>query len=138
MTVIIGYQIVSRYIFASTPRWSEELALIFMVWFAFIGMAIGVKRGIHLSIEYFFNKLNIKAQNIVEVINNTIVFLFGLILFVYGGKLAAMAGMSKMAATGLSTTVLYIMVPINGIMMSIYSIIKIIDIIKSNNSKEVK
>ena len=65
-------------------------------------MAIGVKRGIHLSIEYFFNKLNIKAQNIVEVINNTIVFLFGLILFVYGGKLAAMAGMSKMAATGLS------------------------------------
>lgn len=123
MTVIIGYQIFMRYFFSSTPKWSEELSLVLMVWFAFIGIAIGVNKGIHLSIEYFVDRMSPKAKGIIHKINDILIMTFGLVLTVAGYQLAEMAGMSIMPALQMPTTILYGVVPICGIMIVLYSLI---------------
>lgn len=125
MTLIIGYQIFMRYFFSSTPKWSEELSLVLMVWFAFIGIAIGVNKGIHLSIEYFVDKMSVKGKRIVHKVNDLLILLFGIVLTTAGYQLAKMAGMSIMPALQVPTTVLYGVVPICGIMIVLYSIISL-------------
>lgn len=122
MTLIIGYQIFMRYFFSSTPKWSEEFSLVLMVWFAFIGIAIGVNKGIHLSIEYFVDKLSQRGKRIVGRINNTLILIFGLVLTIAGYQLAEMAGMSIMPSLGVPTTILYGVVPICGFMIVVYSL----------------
>ncbi len=121
MTLVIGYQIFMRYIFSSTPKWSEEFSLVLMVWFAFIGIAIGVNKGIHLSIEYFVDKLSDKNKVKVHRLNDILILLFGFILMTAGYKLSKVAGMSIMPALQVPTTILYGVVPICGFMIIIYS-----------------
>ena len=122
MTLVIGYQIFMRYFFSATPKWSEELALVLMVWFAFIGIAIGVNKGIHLSIEYFVDKLSERRKRIVHKINGILILIFGLVLTMAGYQLAEMAGMSIMPALQIPTTILYGVVPVCGVMIVVYSL----------------
>jgi TRAP-type C4-dicarboxylate transport system permease small subunit len=130
MTIIIIGQVFTRYFLNFTAAWSEEVALILMVWFGFIGIALGVKRRTHLAIEYFVSLLNDKAQTIVfKYIDLTIIF-FGAVLAYNGFKLVEVTKASTMAGTGLPASTLYLMVPISGIMIVIYSLLKLLGIDK--------
>lgn len=122
MTVIITYQIFMRYFFSATPGWSEELALLLMVWFAFIGMAIGVRRRSHLSIEFLVAKLSDTAQAYVAILNELLILVFGAILFIFGVNMMITSNMSTMAALGISSSFLYLMVPVSGFLMMVYTI----------------
>jgi TRAP-type transport system small permease protein len=122
MTVIITYQIFMRYFFSATPGWSEELALLLMVWFAFIGMAIGVRRRNHLSIEFLVAKLSNTAQAYVAILNELLILAFGAILFIFGVNMMITSSMSTMAALRIPNSFLYLMVPVSGFLMMIYTI----------------
>jgi TRAP-type C4-dicarboxylate transport system permease small subunit len=126
MVVVIGGQIFCRYVFNFTPKWSEDVALIFMVWFSFLGMAIGVKRGIHLSIEYFVNNLNPSMKSTVEKLDNFLVMIFGIILAWNGYELSEMAFYTIIPSIDLPMTVIYAVTPIAGLFIAIFSLLKII------------
>ncbi|RYE62045.1 MAG: TRAP transporter small permease subunit, partial [Rhizobiaceae bacterium] len=42
MTLIVGWQVFSRYILNDSPSWSEPLSLYLMSWFIMLGAAVGV------------------------------------------------------------------------------------------------
>lgn len=126
MILIISSQVFTRYFFGVTPRWSEEVALMLMVWFAFIGISIGVKRESHLSIEYFVSLLSEKNQEIVKKIGHVFILLSGLFLLYFGGLLVKHTSTSTLPATQLPSSYLYIMVPIAGFLIFLYSIPKIL------------
>ncbi|MFZ5968556.1 MAG: TRAP transporter small permease [Bacillota bacterium] len=128
MTVIIAIQVFTRYFFNMTPYWSEEVALLLMVWFGFMGIAIGVKKGIHLSIEYFAGLLPGKLKKIVVKIDELLVGIFGLLLLVYGGRLVSVTGDSTLPATQLPAFTLYLMAPVCGLMIVCYSVGKLMGI----------
>ena len=48
MTVIIGWQVIGRYILSSSPSWTEQAAQVLMIWFAFLAAAAGVREGFHM------------------------------------------------------------------------------------------
>ena len=133
MILIIGGQVILRYIFKFTPRWSEELALVFMIWFSFLGMAIGVKKGIHISIEYFMNLLPLKIKKYINILDEIIIIFFGGVLLIKGYELSEMMLMSRMPSLGVPTTVQYAVVPIAGFLMIVYSCFNLID--RLNNKK---
>ncbi|SHJ99027.1 TRAP transporter small permease [Paramaledivibacter caminithermalis] len=128
MTLIITLQVVTRYCFSMTPRWSEEVALILMVWFGFMGIAIGVKKGIHISIEYFVSLCPPSIQKVLMKINDIIVGIFGLMLVVYGIRLVKVTGTSTLPATQWPGYILYFMVPVSGAMIVCYCIAKLFGI----------
>lgn len=51
MVVVMGVQVVARYIFNSSLSWSEELLRYLFIWLAFIGMSYCVKKGSHMRID---------------------------------------------------------------------------------------
>lgn len=133
MTIIISYQVFTRYFLNSTPYWSEEIALLLMVWFSFIGIALGVKRETHLSIEFLVNKLSQKPKKILYIVSHCLECLFGIIVFIYGAKLVSLTKTSTLPATQLKTSFLYLMVPVAGVMITIYAVMKIVQKLKNKN-----
>ncbi|WP_051531186.1 TRAP transporter small permease [Clostridiisalibacter paucivorans] len=128
MTLIITYQVATRYFLNKTPYWSEEISLLLMVWFGFMGIAIGVKKGIHISIQFFAERLPASMQKVVIKIDELLIGVFGVLLFVHGIGLCKKTAVSTMAATQWPTSTLYIMVPVSGFMIVVYSLSKIFGI----------
>jgi TRAP-type C4-dicarboxylate transport system permease small subunit len=52
LIVIFGWLVYGRYILNATPTWVEQVALLLVVWITFLGAAVGVRRGTHLSVDF--------------------------------------------------------------------------------------
>jgi len=60
IVIIMGIQVIMRYIFKASLTWSEEVSRYLFVWMVFIGMSYGIKNGTHMRIdmlEHFIPKL---------------------------------------------------------------------------------
>lgn len=125
MTVIITYQVICRYFFDRTPSWSEEVSLLLMVWMGFIGLALGVIKGVHIGIEFFISVLPEKMQKIIILFDDLLVGLFGASLLFYGYELVQKTMSSKLPATGWPAATLYGLVPFSGFLIILFVIYKI-------------
>jgi TRAP-type C4-dicarboxylate transport system permease small subunit len=129
MILIVSAQVFSRFITGSSIKWSDEVSLILMVWFSFIGLAIGVRQGLHISIELFTMKLSDKVKkNFIERLTHICTLIIGIILVYFGIKLAENGMMSTLPATGLPSAVEYLFVPVCGILVTYDSILGLLGI----------
>jgi len=51
IVIIMGLQIIMRYIFKASIKWSEEVSRYLFIWMVFIGISYGVKKGAHMRID---------------------------------------------------------------------------------------
>lgn len=51
MVIVMGVQVVARYVFNSSISWSEELLRYLFIWLAFLGMSYCVKKECHMRID---------------------------------------------------------------------------------------
>ena len=58
MLFCIALQVVMRYVFAQTPSWSEELAILMFAWCALGGLALGVREGFHVRMDLLLDRLS--------------------------------------------------------------------------------
>ena len=129
LVCIVFMQVFTRYFLKFTPRWSEETSVILLIWLGFITMAIGVKKGMHLSISAIVDLLPKPVQKIIYYFDELAVMVFGIVLFIYGKDLSAATMSSTMPATQLPSGVLYAVLPVSGVMIIIYTIVRITDLI---------
>lgn len=52
LIVIFGWLVYGRYVVNATPTWVEQAALLIVVWIAFLGAAVGIRRKTHLSVDF--------------------------------------------------------------------------------------
>ena len=117
MTIVVFIDVVLRYIFKQGMSWTQEVATLLLVWFSLIGMAIGVAERIHISIEMFTAKLPKKVISVLVSINHILIAAYGILMIVYGSRIMDMTKMSTMPATKLPSAVLYIILPLSGILV---------------------
>lgn len=117
LTVIVFIDVILRYIFKQGFAWTQEVATLMLVWFSLIGMAIGVLEKIHISIEMFTSKLPGKAIGVLESIDHILMAIFGGLMVYYGIIIMNMTKLSTMPATKMPSAVLYIILPLSGILV---------------------
>lgn len=117
LTVIVFIDVVLRYIFNQGFAWTQEVATLMLVWFSLIGMAIGVLEKIHISIEMFTAKLPAKAISVLDSINHILIAAFGGTMIYYGIVIMNMTKRSTMPATKLPSAVLYVILPLSGLLV---------------------
>ena len=76
MTLILGLQIVCRFVFNNSLTWSEELARFMFIWSAFLSIAFCLKEGISLKIDTLVAVFPQKVQSIMWLIGDIIMFVF--------------------------------------------------------------
>lgn len=123
LTCIVFTDVILRYIFKQGFAWTQEIATLMLVWFSLIGMAIGVLEKIHISIEMFTAKLPAKAIGVLESINHLLIAVFGGLMVYFGGLIMNMTKMSTMPATKMPSAVLYVILPLSGILVLLNAVL---------------
>ena len=84
LTILIGVNVIARFIFNSPITWQYETTLVLMPWVIFLGMAMAFKTDEHMRLTFVANALSEKARNVFIVILDLIVLAF----LAYGGYIS--------------------------------------------------
>jgi len=117
MVVIICYQVVMRFVFNDSPSWTEEVAILLMIWFGILSIPIGVKLNLHIGIEYVFNQFSLPGQYLISRLIYLLIAGFGLVMIFYGLELVDFMTMSTLPATKLPSAVEYAAIPVSGVLL---------------------
>ena len=79
MALIMGIQVLSRYILGMSLSWSEEVTRYLFIWSAFISVSLCTKKCISIKIDQFIKMFSKKGRALFKILNLTIEFVF----FVY-------------------------------------------------------
>jgi TRAP-type C4-dicarboxylate transport system permease small subunit len=125
MILIVFTAVITRKLFHFMFAWSEEVTLLCLTWFTFMGIAIGFRERLHLGMD-LFEKLPKKILYFLDRLIDVVTFLFGLYLIIYGWDFTMMMKGSNLAATQLPNWVQYIVMPITGVLTCVYSALQLL------------
>ena len=120
MIVVTVYQVFMRSVVNNATSWSEEVALLLMIWFGYLGMALGVRENVHISIEFVFVRLPRGAQIVVGAIGRILVGVFSFAMVWEGVHLTSISTVQRLPATRLPRSSLYIVLILSGFLMVAY------------------
>ena len=134
--VIIGtYQILVRYIFNNPSTISEELLTYSFTWMSLFAAAYVFGKREHMRMGFLADKLNKKKLTILNSIIEIITIAFALIVMVYGGvSITSLSMTQKTASLGIPMGYIYIVLPITGIIITLYGILNIIGLIRKGEN----
>lgn len=128
LVVIIAITVLGvflRYVMNDPLKWTEEVSVGLFVWFIFIGASCSMKKGHHVSIDYFVDKFPPSIRKIVQIGMDIITILTLIILIYLGTKLSfSRAAMLKITPIlKVPYTYIDLAVPVGGVLM-LYHMIK--------------
>ncbi|WP_394688129.1 TRAP transporter small permease [Hoeflea sp.] len=122
MTVFITAQVVARYIFNDSLVWSEPAAVILMGWFIFLGAAVGIREGYHLSFDVLLYFLPENAKLWLYSISDLVVVGFGFGMVWFGSQLALSAWDVKLPSLGISGAFDFLPIVGGGVLVVLFSL----------------
>ena len=125
MVLVVCYTVFTRYFLSFTPSWGEESALLCMVWFGFLSMALGVRDGLHLSITILDPIIPARLMNLLGYFRYLCILAFACFMLTQGLKIMRTGMGNKFPGMQISSGWLYAVVPLAGLAMIVYSIEKL-------------
>lgn len=102
MTAFVFAQVFYRYVIGSSLFWAEPASVMLMGWFIFIGAAVGVKEGYHLSFDVGLMIVPDSWRPWFHSLSDLVVAAFGFGMGWYGWQLAAKASTGVIPGLGIS------------------------------------
>jgi TRAP-type transport system small permease protein len=117
-TLLTFSNVFCRYLLNFSIYWADEMSLVLLIWFTFIALAVGVRKNVHVAIEFVLNFLPEKFLNaVVTRIVHALIFIIGCLFVYYGINLTIEGTYSTLPATNFSSAIDYIFVPVCGILV---------------------
>jgi TRAP-type C4-dicarboxylate transport system permease small subunit len=107
--------------------WVEEVGELCLAWMAFVGAAIGIRRGIHFSVQMITDHLGERLRRAVFTAHYLLIALFGALVAVFGWQVMELNSQSFSAALGLNLRWLYLSSVAGGALIVVYSLASIAD-----------
>jgi TRAP-type C4-dicarboxylate transport system permease small subunit len=126
MTVIITWQVFARYVLNDSPAWSEQAALLLMIWYVMFAAAAGVREGFHIRIGVFADGLPGKVGKAIRILAHSIAGLFGAGMAIWGAELTLVTWSHVIPALALPRGVAYIPIALSGFLILGFSIERIV------------
>ena len=76
MTALVLVQIVLRYILNVPLPWVEEMTVFLMIWMAFMGAAVGVRRGTHIAMTMLVERLPRGLARVIFYVSTVAIIAF--------------------------------------------------------------
>lgn len=126
MTVIIAWQVFARYVLNDSPAWSEQAALLLMIWYVMFAAAAGVREGFHIRIGVFADALPGKVGKATRIAAHLIVGLFGAAMAIWGTELTLATWTHVIPALSLPRGVAYIPIALSGALILGFSLERVV------------
>ena len=127
--------------FLDDPAWSEEIVLTLMSYMAVLSAALSIRTGAHIRMTALDRYIPEKALNVLDVVADLAVMIFGIIMLVIGTQYATTLGSRGfyVSLPKLSKFWQYLPIPVAGFAMIVFEIeILVNDLKKFFVKEEVK
>lgn len=126
MTLLVLYQVFTRYVLNAPASFTEELVRYSLIWTGFIGAAYAFSTRQHMALLLFRNKMPEGARKLLITSSDILILLLALFVITIGGaSLAASASHEFSALLGVPRTMVYAIDPIAGIFIILVQLINI-------------
>lgn len=132
--VNVLWQVFTRFVLSNPSSYTEELARYLLIWIGLIGAAYAVGRRLHLAIDLLPSRLTGPSAMLLAIIIECLVAAFALAVLVGGGvrlvQLTLSLGQTS-PALGIPMGVVYLALPLSGLLMTWYAVRDIRERLKS-------
>jgi len=126
ITIIGLYQIITRYVFNSPSTVSEELLTFLFTWMALLSSALVFGKRDHMRMSYVANYFKGKNAIYLSIFSEVVVLMFAALVLIYGGLAITKLTTTQITASlGVSMALIYVVVPISGVLTVIYNLLNI-------------
>lgn len=126
MTALIAAQVFWRYMLNDSIVWTEPASVMIMGWFIFLGAAVGIREGYHLSFDVLVFVLLDKAKKILHSISDVAVAGFGCGMIWFGWQLAARTAGNQLPSLGISGAFDFIPIVAGGVLIALFSLERVL------------
>ncbi len=130
IVVDVTWQVVTRFILKNPSSFTDELAGFLLIWIGLLGASHALYTRAHLGIDILTYKLQGVKKQAIEIIVYSLVALFALFVMVIGGiRLVNLTLTLKQLSPVMSIPMgyVYIVLPLSGFLMILYSLTFIIE-----------
>jgi len=107
--------------------WVEEIGELCLAWMSFVGAAIGIRRGVHFSVQMITDHLPAGLRKAVFTTHYLLIAGFGALVALFGWQVAELNSQSFSPALDLNLRWLYLSSVAGGVLIVIYSAASIVD-----------
>jgi TRAP-type C4-dicarboxylate transport system permease small subunit len=130
IVAIVFYQVFGRYVLNSSPTWTENLALVLVLYVTLIGAAVGVRDAGHIGMESLLVLAPEKVRNRIELLIHALVMLFGAAM-IYNGLVLGQSVLSyRIPNLGLPEAVRYAPLVLSGVLVIMFSVEHVIALVE--------
>lgn len=126
LILIFGWLVYGRYVLNETPTWVEQAALLMVVWITFLGAAVGVRRGTHLSVDFIRDAMPEPVRKIGLLFMAIAMAFFGVMLAWQGFDMFQRTSRREIPLIGISEGWRAVPVVIGGAMIAIFALDELI------------
>lgn len=126
MTLLVLYQVFTRYVLNSPAAFTEELVRYFLIWTGFIGAAYAFITREHMCLVLLRDSLKPAKRRLLMIAIDALILIFAVFVITIGGfKLAVSAEKVFSALLGIPRSLVYAMAPVSGLFIIVAQIINI-------------
>lgn len=123
MTILVTYQVASRYLFNSPSAVSEVLSRYLFIWLVLFGSAYVFGSREHMAITFIKDKFKDKYRLLAEMLIELVTVSFAYTIMIVGGYNSAVRQMWQLdSALQIPMGVIYSAIPISGVLILFYFI----------------
>ncbi|WP_025037576.1 TRAP transporter small permease [Bradyrhizobium sp. DOA9] len=130
IVAIVFYQVFGRYVLNSSPTWTENLALVLILYVTLIGAAVGVRDAGHIGMDSLLVMVPDHVREKIELVIHVLVGVFGVAMAYNGWILGASVGTVKIPNLGLPEVIRYVPLIASGLLIVSFSIEHIIALVR--------
>jgi len=119
-----------RAVLTSSPTWTENLALVLILYVTLIGAAVGVRDAGHIGMDSLLVMLPDHTREKIELVIHVLVAVFGIAMAYNGWILGASVGTVKIPNLGLPEVIRYVPLIASGVLIVSFSIEHIIALLR--------
>ncbi|WP_027134891.1 TRAP transporter small permease [Geminicoccus roseus] len=126
MTAATAWQVFGRYVLNSSPSWTEQVSLLLMGWFIFLGAAAGVREDTHLGFDVLVGAVPAPVAGVMRLASDLAVIVFGAGMTYFGTQLAAGTWSATIPVLRLPGTVEYVSIVAGGLLIALFGLEKLV------------
>ncbi|MCU8202467.1 TRAP transporter small permease [Vibrio vulnificus] len=135
LLVVLTWQIATRWLLNDPSLWSEELARVLFMYMSLIGCAIAIKRGTHVNITFFSDKLPEKIR-LLLVLSLEAAVLVSIFAIIYlGYQHVERTAFFELITLGVSSKWMNYSLPLGGLFMVIRQLQKMVGIVTESRQQ---
>jgi len=123
MALVVFLQVIFRYVLNLPLYWIEEFARYCLVWASLLGAAVAMKRGQHLAVTIFMDRLPPGIHRVLSVVARVSVIVILAVIMVGGIQLVFVTRAQISPALRVPMSLPYLAVPVGAAIMLFHAIV---------------